>query len=129
MHAPDAIRACICREQTMAALARLVAEKRDAYDAAQQQFQSLSSDAETARQHLNPDDAAQRDALGRLLGQRDASQDRLAAAAPPLNDAVGRYNAIVAAYNGNCSGKAYDPTVLQEVRSNPSCPPESLPPS
>jgi hypothetical protein len=105
-----------------------VAEDRRAYDAARQRYDSASKEAEAARQKLDPSDAAARDALGGLLGQRDAAQHQLAAATAPLNAAVARYNAAVQAFNSNCAGKAYDAVVLPQVRNNLTCPPEALPP-
>ncbi|MGH7088017.1 MAG: hypothetical protein ACREFQ_03865 [Stellaceae bacterium] len=128
LHAPEAIRACLCRDQSVAALARAVGQDRRAYDAARQRYDSLSKEAEAARQKLNPNDAAARDAVGRLLGQRDAAQHELASATAPLNAVVARYNAAVQSFNSDCAGKAYDAAVLPQIRSNLTCPPEALPP-
>jgi hypothetical protein len=123
LHAPDAVRACLCRDQNVASLARSVAEDRHSYEAAEGDFTALSGQADAARQKLDPADAAGRAALGGLLDRRDAARDRVAQAAAPLNAAVERYNAAVAGFNGDCAGKAYDPAVLADVRPNLACPP------
>ena len=77
----------------------------------------LKTQAETTRQHLDAADMAQRDALARLLEQRDAAARRFATETTPhYNATVDLYNAAASAFNRTCGDKAYDWSVLSQVQ-------------
>jgi hypothetical protein len=127
LHAPDAIRACICREQTVAALAAALRQARATYDARQQELQSLGQELDAARQRLDAASLAEREAFAHLLDERDAASGHFAGdEVPRYNGLVRRYDATVAVFNRECAGKAYDPEILPQVRASLACPPTAL---
>lgn len=127
LHAPDAIRACICREQAVSALAAAVQEAKETYDERQKELQSLARQVDEARRRLDVASLAEREAFTHLLDERDVANDHFAAeVVPHYNDLVRRYDATVAVFNRDCAGKAYDPEVLAQVRASLACPPTAL---
>ncbi|HZT50793.1 MAG TPA: hypothetical protein VFA22_02610 [Stellaceae bacterium] len=127
LHDPDAIRACLCRHQAVTSLQTAMDNAKRTYDARQQELQALDRQIAEARQHLDVASLAERDSYARLLDQRDAASDRLAAdTVPGYNALVSRYQAQAAAFNSDCAGKAYDPQLLPQIQSTLSCPPVAL---
>jgi hypothetical protein len=127
LHAPEEIRACLCREQSVSALAAAVKEARQSYDERQKEVQSLAQRADEARQRLDAANLADRAAFAQLLDSRDAASDHFAAdVVPRYNDLVRRYDDTVTAYNRDCAGKAYDPEILPQVRASLACPPTAM---
>ena len=123
LHAPEAIRACLCRQQAMGAMAADLSAARQSYQSGEGSLKSLDTAVNAAKQKLDPTDLAGREALAKLLQQRDTAQDHLATVTTPqFNAAVNRYNAAVDAYKDDCAGKSYDQEVLAKVQSNLSCP-------
>lgn len=123
LHAPDAIRACLCRDQAVTALSDTLNRESEAYEQRRRELAELDSRAATARQQLDPADAGQREALGRLLDERDAAQrDFASETTPHYNATVALYNEAADAFNRDCGGKAYDWDVLPQVQSTLSCP-------
>ncbi len=126
LHAPEAVRACLCRDRTVVALALAVRQDDEAFDLRQKELRDLDTRIDAARRTLDPNDPAGRAALGRLLLERDGARDRFAAQVTPRHNAIiDRYNAAVAAYAQDCGGKAYDADVLAHVRDGLACPPET----
>jgi hypothetical protein len=124
LHTPDAIRACLCLDQAVTAASDALYQETETYDAAKTALAELERRADAARQNADPTDAAQRDALGRLLDERDAAVTRFAAAATPqFNAAVERYNEAARAFNRGCGDKAYDWSVLPDVQRTLACEP------
>ena len=127
LHAPDEIRACLCREQAVSTLAGAVKEARETYEERQKEVQSLAQRADEARRRLDAANLADREAFAQLLGSRDVASDRFAAdVVPHYNAVVRRYDAAATAFNQDCAGKAYDPVVLPQVRASLSCPPVAM---
>jgi len=123
LHAPDAIRACLCLDQAVTTLSAELNQESEAYDNQRKALATLESRANSARQQMDPANEAQRQALGRLLDERDAAAERFAAETTPhYNAIVGRYNDAADAFNRECGNKAYDWSVLQQVQSTLSCP-------
>jgi hypothetical protein len=123
LHAPDAIRSCLCQEQSVSALAAQVLQQNGVYEERRKSLEALNEQVRTQRPQVNVNDPQAVDAFKRLLDQRDQAAD--AFAGPVTHgyaDEVAHYNQTVAAFNSQCGGKAYDPEVLAQVRSNLSCP-------
>jgi Skp family chaperone for outer membrane proteins len=126
LHAPDAIRACLCQHQTMDAYAADLSAARQSYQSETDAVQALDAQVQAAKAKLDPADLAAREAYAALLQRRDAAASRLAAdATPTYNAAVQRYNAAVLSYKDDCAGKSYDADTLAKVRTALSCPAEA----
>jgi hypothetical protein len=125
LSAPDAVRACVCRNLTVTQLAARLNSQRQNYTDRKNALDSLEQQASAAKQHLNVDNLADREALGRLLDKRDAARENFAATVTPrYNASVQRYDAALSDYDGMCLGKSYDPATLASVRASAlSCPP------
>jgi murein L,D-transpeptidase YcbB/YkuD len=124
LHAPDAIRVCLCLDQAVTGRSDELNRESDAYDAEREALATLESQAAAARQQLDPANEAQRKAFGQLLTERDAAVQRFARKTTPhYNEVVGRYNEAAEAFSRECGGKAYDWDVLEQVQSTLSCPP------
>jgi len=120
--APAAIQSCLCLEQSVAALKDAVETHRRAYEEKREAFQVLDNQVRTSRPQVNVNSPADVDGFKRLLEQRDAAADALAGPVTAnYAEAVSRYNQSVAGYNSSCTGKAYDPEVLAEVRRTLVC--------
>ena len=78
LSAPDAVRACLCRNQSAAALAASLNSERQTYTDKKNALDTLDQQASAAKQRLNLDNLADREALGRLLSARDAAQENFA---------------------------------------------------
>jgi len=91
-------------------------------DAQKSALDALEARAAAARRGTDPADLPQREALGKLLAERDAAVRRFAAETTPrYNAAVARYNDAAAAFNHACGGKAYDWSVLPDVQAHLAC--------
>ena len=120
---PDQIRGCLCQERALAQLNAEVQNQSRLYEDRRQAFQQLDNQVQTTRPKVNVNDRADVEGFKRLLERRDAAADALAGEVTrSYGDAVSRYNKAVAAYNGGCAGKAYDPDQLAEMRRTLSCP-------
>jgi hypothetical protein len=123
VRAPDEIRACLCKEQTVATLNGEVQAQSHAYEEKRQAFEALDKQVQTSRPRVNVNNPADVEAFKRLLERRDDAADVLAGAATQsYAAAVQRYNAAVAEYNGACAGKAFDQDQLAEQKRTLSCP-------
>lgn len=123
LHAPDAVRVCLCLDQAVTARSAELNQESNSYDAQRKALAALESRAKTARQQLDPANEGQRQAFARLLTERDAAVQRFAGVATPhYNAVVGRYNDAAEAFGRQCGGKSYDWDVLQQVQSTLSCP-------
>lgn len=129
LHAPDAVRACLCLDQAVTARSAELNQENETYDAQRKALATLESQAQTARRRLDPANEAERHAFAQLLDERDAAVQRFAAVTTPhYNAVVGRYNEAAEAFGRQCGGKSYDWDVIQQVQSTLSCPPvESKP--
>jgi hypothetical protein len=117
-----AIQACLCLEQSVAALKDGVEAQRRAYEDKREAFQVLDNQVRASRPQVNVNNPTDVDAFKRLLEQRDAAADALAGPVTTnYADAVSRYNQSVSGYNASCMGKVYDPEVLADVRRTLVC--------
>ncbi|HUZ75503.1 MAG TPA: hypothetical protein VMU87_21165 [Stellaceae bacterium] len=123
LHAPDAVRACLCRDQAMHELGASLSTERQNFEAQENAVKALDEQASAAKAKLDPADLAAREAYAELLQRRDAAHRHLAESTPQYNAAVRRYNAAVIAYKDGCAGKSYDADTLAKVRASLSCPP------
>lgn len=123
VHSPDEIRACLCKEQTVATLNGEVQAQSRAYDEKRRGFDALDKQVQTSRPQVNVNSPADVDAFKRLLQRRDDAADELAGSATKsYAAAVQRYNQAVSDYNGSCAGKAFDQDQLAELKRTLSCP-------
>jgi hypothetical protein len=123
MHAPDEIRVCLCLDQAVTTLSDDLNREDQTYADQRTALADLESRAKTAREQIDPADPAQREALGRLLNERDAAVRRFAEETTPHHNAiVGRYNNAAEAFNHACGDKSYDWAVLPQVQATLSCP-------
>jgi hypothetical protein len=120
---PETVRACLCREQSVAALNDRVQGEHRAYEDKRQSFEALDKQVQASRQQVNVKNQTEVDAFKRLLEQRDAAADALAGSATQsYADAVETYNRAVGDYNSNCAGKTFDPEQMKEMRQGLVCP-------
>jgi hypothetical protein len=123
VRAPDEIRSCLCKEQSVASLNGEVQAQSRAYESQRQSFEALDKAVQNGRPQVNVNNPADVDAFKRLLERRDAAADALAGPATrSYAEAVQRYNQAVSDYNGSCAGKAFDPDTLATVKKEFSCP-------
>ncbi len=123
VRSPDEIRACLCKEQTVATLNGEVQAQSRAYDEKRRAFEALDKQVQTSRPQVNVNSPADVDAFKRLLQRRDDAADELAGTATKsYAAAVQRYNQAVSDYNGSCAGKAFDQDQLAELKRTLSCP-------
>jgi septal ring factor EnvC (AmiA/AmiB activator) len=124
MHTPEAIRACLCLDQAVTALSDELYQETETHEEQRKALAALEARADAARQRADPADMAQREALGRLLDEREAAVRRFAAETTPhFNTVTESYNRAADAFNRTCGGKAYDWSVLPDVQSSLSCEP------
>ena len=122
LHAPEAIRACLCLDQAVTTLSAQLYQATAAYETAKKSLAALERSADAARQDAGPNDLAARARLARLLDERDAAIRRFAAeTTPDYNATVEAYNRAALAFNHSCDGKAYDWSVLPEVQRTLVC--------
>lgn len=120
---PAAIRACLCDEVQMTALADAMHQQQRSYDDQRLALQQLDETVRTRRAQIDVYNPAEIDAFKQLLSQRDQAQDDFAGAATQnYAEAVNRYNQSVAAYNASCASHSYDSTQLSQARQNLDCP-------
>lgn len=120
---PQAIEACLCMEQSVAALNAQVQAQSRAYEDKRHAFQALDNQVQQSRSQVNVNNQGDVDSFKRLLERRDEAADALAGPATSnYAEAVARYNEAVASYNGQCAGKAYDPDQLAQIKSSLACP-------
>lgn len=120
---PDEVRACLCKEQAVAALDDQVKAERNTYDERRQSFEALDKQVQASRAQVNVNNPGDVDAFKRLLEQRDTAADALAGpVTKDYADIVKRYNDAVADYNSSCAGKSFDQDQLNEMKRTLACP-------
>ena len=123
LHSPDEIKSCLCEEQSVTALADEVLRQNRTYEERRKALETLDNEVKTRRAAVNVQDQTAVDAFKQLLDRRDEAADSFAGPVTKnYADTVARYNQAVAGFNASCAGKAYDPEVLAQVRSNLICP-------
>jgi hypothetical protein len=122
---PDAVRACLCEQQSVNRQAGELATRRQAYDEQRRKTDALVAEAASRKSQVDINDPAAIAAYSDLLGRRDQAVRTLADDATPRYSAfVANYNQRVARYNQQCPGQSFDATVLSQVRQTLSCPQE-----
>jgi len=120
---PAEIASCLCLEQGLADSGGELQRQKTVYETARARLDRLAAEIERQRPSVNSNDPVSVDSFKELLAQRDAAQSRFATdETPAYSAAVARYNDLVATYNANCQGKAYDPDALARARQNLFCP-------
>jgi hypothetical protein len=120
---PDAIRACLCQQQSVNRLASELATRRQTYEERRRAADALVAEAASRKSQVDVNDPAAIAAYSELLGRRDAALRALADDVTPRYAAfVASYNQRVAQYNQQCPGQSFDATVLSQVQQNLTCP-------
>lgn len=123
LHSPGEISACLCQQQSVAALNNQVAQSRQAYDQSRKALETLEAEVSAQRSKIDVYDFDQVRAFAQLLDRRDKAAANLEGQVmPSYADVVARYDGAVTRFNASCGGKAYDAIVLAQVRSGLSCP-------
>lgn len=120
---PEAIRSCLCKEQSVAGLNAEVQAQSRTYSQQRASFEALDKQVQSSRPRVDVHNQADVDAFKSLLARRDAAADSLAGPATSnYAAAVQRYNQAVADYNSSCAGKAFDQDALAAQKRALSCP-------
>jgi hypothetical protein len=120
---PAAVGACLCQQQSLAALLDALHERQQNYETNQKALASLDSELEARRSKMDVYNDADVQAYKQLLQRRDDAAAAFSGdTTQSYNAAVDRYNQALAGYNGSCAGKSYDPTVYSTVQATLSCP-------
>lgn len=121
---PTEITACLCMEQGIATLSADMSAKTQALAAIRQHLAALDSQLAQARSTLdvnNPNSVARYKAM---LTQRDAAyQQSLGPVVGDADQATARYNAHVAAYNGQCANRTFNSVMMAQIQAHLVCPP------
>ena len=118
----DAVRACLCQDQTLATLQDTLHERQQNYENSQKALADLNSELDAQRAKMDVYNNADVEAYKALLQRRDDAQATFTnAATPSYNAAIARYNAARDGYQGSCAGKSYDPTVYNAVKPTRAC--------
>jgi hypothetical protein len=125
LSAPEAIRSCLCQEQSVTALANEVLQQNRAYEEKRKELEGLDNEVRARRAQINVGNQSEVDTFKQLLDRRDQAGAEFAGPVTrTYSDMVARYNAAVASFNQACAGKSYASDVLTQVRSNLTCPRE-----
>jgi len=120
---PEAVRACVCQQQSLATLLDDVHTRQQSYDNGQKKLASLNSALEAQRTKMDIYNDADVQAYKKLLQRRDdAAAVFTGETTQSYNAAIARYNEAMGGYNGNCGGKSFDPDVYAKVQAALSCP-------
>jgi hypothetical protein len=120
---PEAVRACVCQQQSLATLLDEVHTRQQSYDNGQKELDALNSELEARRTKMDIYNDADVQAYKKLLQRRDdAATVFNGETTPGYNAAIARYNEVLAGYNGNCGGKSFDPDAYAKVQAALSCP-------
>jgi hypothetical protein len=123
LSSPEAIRSCLCQEQSVTALANEVLQQNRVYEEKRKALESLDNEVRARRAQINVANQSEVDAFKQLLDRRDQAGAEFAGPVTRnYSDMVARYNGAVASFNDACAGKAYDSDVLAQVRANLACP-------
>lgn len=118
----DAVRACLCQDQTLATLQDTLRERQQNYDNSQKALADLNSALDAQRAKMDVYNNADVEAYKALLQRRDDAQAAFTnEVTPSYNAAIQRYNAARDGYQGSCAGKSYDPTVYNAVQPTLAC--------
>jgi peptidoglycan hydrolase CwlO-like protein len=118
----DAVRACLCQEQTLATLLDSLHERQQNYENSQKALADLNSALDAQKAKMDVYNNADVEAYKALLQKRDDAATAFANdATPSYNAAIQRYNAARDGYQGSCAGKSYDPIVYNAVKPTLAC--------
>jgi hypothetical protein len=121
---PAEIAACLCLQQSVAALSADMSAKNQALDAVKNQLTGLDSQLAHEKPQVNvnnPDAVARYKAL---LEQRDATyRQSIGPVHADATQATARYNARVNEYNARCANRPFNSAVVAQVQAQLVCPP------
>jgi hypothetical protein len=121
---PAEIAACLCLQQSVAALSADMSAKNQALDAVKNHLADLDSQLAHEKPQVNvnnPDSVARYKAL---LEQRDAAyRQSIGPVHADATQASARYNARVNEYNARCANRPFNSAVVAQVQAQLVCPP------
>jgi DNA repair ATPase RecN len=121
----DAIRQCLCLQQSMQRSEAEMTDKRNSLDRINAELRQADADLERQRAALNTNDPQAVAQFRQRLEQRDGLFKR--STGPIVNDvtaAVQRYNERVHAYNQQCANRPFNSVLQAQVQATLSCPVE-----
>ena len=120
---PAEINACVCLQQTSAALSSEKDAKGQALGAINRELADLDAQlaAERPRVDVNSPDSVSR--FKALLERRDAAYRQLSPAHSDAAQAVARYNTSIDEYNHRCAGRPFNAELEAQIQAHPNCPP------
>jgi hypothetical protein len=121
----DAIRECLCLQQSMQHAMSEMTAKRNSLDQINADLRQADADLERQRAALNVNDPQAVAQFRQRLEQRDALFKR--STGPIVNDvtaSVQRYNDRVRAYNQECANRPFNSVLQAQVQATLSCPME-----
>jgi DNA repair ATPase RecN len=121
----DAIRECLCLQQSMERASSEMTDKRNSLDRINAELRQTDADLERQRAALNVNDPQAVAQFRQRLEQRDGLFKR--STGPIVNDvtaSVERYNHRVAAYNQQCANRPFNSVLQAQVQATLSCPVE-----
>ena len=122
---PEAVRACLCLQQSVDRQRAELATRTQDYDQKRKQAADLDAEVKAQKPQVNINDPASVAAFSRLVGQRDSAVESLNDELSPKYRAfIAAYNERVGQYNGQCSGRAFEAAMIQQVRQSLACPRE-----
>ncbi len=122
LKAPQDIATCLCLEQGVAQLRGEVDRQAASYTPMRQGIEQEAGALDGARAAVNTRNKRQVEEFRqRLIRLQEQENQLFTVAYPAYTGAVERYNQEAQRYNQSCSGKAYDPEALAQVRTKLSC--------
>jgi hypothetical protein len=122
LKAPQDIATCLCLEQGVGQLRGEVDRQAATYTPMRQGVEQEAAALEAARGQVNTRNKRQVEEFRQRLVRLQEQENQLFTVAyPAYTGAVERYNQEAQRYNQSCSGKAYDPETLAQVRAKLSC--------
>ncbi|HEX3884638.1 MAG TPA: hypothetical protein VHW66_18440 [Stellaceae bacterium] len=121
----DAIRQCLCLQQSMERASSEMTAKRNSLDQINDQLRQADATLERERAGLNVNDPQAVAQFRQRLEQRDALFKRSTGAiVSDVSAAVQRFNDRVGAYNQQCANRPFDSILHSQVQATLSCPVE-----
>jgi hypothetical protein len=121
---PAEIAACLCLQQSVAALGAEMNAKNQALETVKQQLASLDSQLARDRSAINVNDADSVARYKALLERRDAAyRQSIGPVHADATQATARYNQRVSEYNARCANRPFNSAIVAQVRATLACPP------
>ena len=121
---PAAIAACLCLQQSVAALGAEMNAKNQALETVKQQLANLDSQLARDRSVINVNDADSVARYKALLERRDAAyRQSIGPVHADATQATARYNQRVSEYNARCANQPFNSAIVAQVQATLACPP------